>query len=144
MNFRNYLVGTIFLILLIWGPIDHSWPVWLAICIGYLILIPLLIWLVLGWLWNYWQPSDKVEITLVRFLSGLICAALFTLAIQEAISTTHIGNTQWIRTRDGMEDVGDDIVIPGPDYGTVFIIVLISLLVLWFGVLKKGGKNSDS
>lgn len=144
MTFRNYLAGTIFVILLILGPIDHSWPVWLAIRIGYLILIPLLVWLLLGWLWNFWQPSDKVEITLSRILSGLICIALFTLAILEATSKTHIGNTQWIRTRDGMEAVGEDIVLSGPDYGTVFIIIVIALLVLWFGVLKKGAKSSGS
>ena len=35
MTFRNYLAGTIFIVLLVWGPIDHSWPVWLAIRIGY-------------------------------------------------------------------------------------------------------------
>jgi hypothetical protein len=94
MTFRNYLAGTIFVILLIWGPIDHSWPVWLAIRIGYLILIPFLVWLLLGWVWNYWQPTAKIEITLERILSGLICIALFTLAILEATSKTQIGNTQ--------------------------------------------------
>ena len=141
MHFRNYLAGTVFVILFIWGPIDHSWPAWFAIRFGYLILIPLLIWLVLGWTWNYWQPIDKVEMILEQILSGVICIALFTLAILEATSTTHIGNSQWIRTRDGMEAVGDEIVLPGPDSWTVFIIVVIALLVLWFGVLKKGKKT---
>ncbi len=144
MAFKNYLTGTIFVILLIWGPINHSWPAWLAIRTSYLILIPFLVWLLLSWVWNYWQPSDIVEITLGRVLSGLICVALFTLAIFEAISKTHIGNTQTIRTRDGMEAVGDDIVLNGPDYGNVLIIAVIALLVLWFGVLRKSAKTSDS
>jgi len=43
-----------------------------------------------------------------------------------------------------MEVVGDDIVLTGPDYGTVFIIIVIALFVLWFGVFKKGAKTSDS
>lgn len=43
-----------------------------------------------------------------------------------------------------MEAVGDDIVLPGPDWGNVFVIVVIALLVLWFGVLKKGIKASGS
>jgi hypothetical protein len=144
MNFKNYLAGTILVILLIWGPIDHSWPVWLAIRIGYLILIPLLVWLLLSWVWNYWQPSYKVEVTLERILSGLICIALFTLSILEATSRVHIENTQWVRSRDGVEAVGDDVVVSGPDYGTIFILVVIALLVLWYGVLKKGAKSSDS
>jgi hypothetical protein len=144
MNFRNYLAGTIFVILLIWGPIDDSWPVWLAIRIGYLILIPLLVWLLVSWVWSYWQPNDKVEITLERILSGLICIALFTLSILKATSKTHIENTQWVRSRDGVEAVGDDFVAPGPDYGTIFILVVIALFVLWYGVLKKGANSSDS
>lgn len=143
MVFRNYLTWVIFIILLIWGPLDHSWPVWIVIRIGYLILIPIFVWMLVGWVWNYRQPSEMVENTLERILSGLICIGLFTLAIIEATSKTHIGNTQWIRTRDGMEAVGDDIVLPGPDYLLVYIIVVIALLVLWYGVLKKSTKTSD-
>jgi len=141
MAFRNYLTGTIFAVLLIWGPIDHSWSAWLAIRIGYLILVPLIVWFLLGWIWNYWRPNNKLEITLERFLSGIICIALFVLAVLEAISKRHIGNTQLIRTRDGMEAVGDDIVLQGPDWGNVFVLVVIAVFVLWFGVLKKGSKT---
>lgn len=137
MNFRNYLAGTILVVLLIWGPIDHSWPAWLAIRIGYLILIPLTVWFLLGLVWNHWQPNNKVEVTLERMLSGLICIFLFALAILEATSKTHIGNTQWIQTRDGMEAVGDDVVRQGPNWGNVFVIMVIAILFLWFGVLKK-------
>ncbi len=144
MTFRNYITGTIFVILLIWGPIDHSWPLWLLVRTSYLILIPLIVWLILSWIWNHWQPSEKLEVTLNRILSGTISVGLFTLAILEATSTTHIGNTQTIRTRDGYEDVGDYIELPGPDYGNVFVIVIIAILVLWFGVLKKDSKTSNS
>lgn len=140
MNFRNYLAGTIFVVLLIWGPIDHSWPAWLVIRIGYLILVPLSVWLLLGWVWNHWQPNKKLEITLERILSGIVCIALFAFAIHEIISKTHIGNTQWIQTRDGTEAVGDDIILPGPDWVNIFVIVVIALIVLWFGVLRKGTK----
>ena len=124
------------------GPIDNSWPAWLAIRIGYLILVPLLVWLLIGLVWNYWQPSNKTDTTLQRVLSGTICFALFILAGLEATSKTHIGNTKVIQTRDGMEAVGDDIVLPGPDWGNVFVIMLIAALVLWFGVLRKGKKAS--
>jgi hypothetical protein len=144
MAFRKYLVGTIFAVLLIWGPIDHSWPLWLAIRIGYLILVPLAVWLSLGWIWYHWQPNNKLENTLERILSGIICIALFTLATLEAISETHVGNTQQIQTRDGMEDVGEDILLQGPDWGNVFILVIIAILLLWLGVLKKGAKTSES
>lgn len=143
MTFRNYITGTIFLALLIWGPIDDSWPSWLLIRISYLILIPLVVWLLFGWIWNRWQPDNNLETTLSRILSGVISAGLFILAIREAISSSHIGNTQTIRTRDGYEDIGDYIELPGPAYGNAFIILIVAMLVLWFGVLKRESKVSD-
>ncbi len=144
MKFRNYFAGTILAVLLIWGPIDHSWPAWLAIRTGYLILVPLAIWFLFGWIWNYFQPSRKFEITLERILSGVIFIGLLTLAVLEATSKTHIGNTQWVTTRDGMEAVGDEVVVQGPSWGNVLIIVIIAALFLWFGVLRKGFKSSDT
>ena len=144
MTFRNYITGTIFVILLIWGPIDHSWNNWLLIRTSYLILIPIIVWMLFGWIWNHWQPADKLEATFNRILSGIISVGLFIHAILEATSTTHIGNTQTIRTRDGYEDVGDYIELPGPDYGNVFVILIIAMLFLWFGVLKYNSQSSNS
>jgi hypothetical protein len=141
MTFRDYFTGTVFVLLLLCGPINHSWPSWFAIRISYLMLIPLVIWLIIGWIWNYWQPEVKTEIVLKRLLSGIIVISLLTLAYFLGVSKTHIGNTQWIQTRDGWEDVGDDIVLQGPDWGSVIIIIIIALLFLWFGVFRKGPKD---
>lgn len=77
-------------------------------------------------------------------LSGIISVGLFILAILEATSTTHFGNTQTIRTRDGYEDVGDYIELSGPDYGNVIVIVIIAMLFLWIGVVKYNSKTSNS
>ena len=129
--------------LLIWGPINHSWTAWLVIRIGYLYIVPLTAWLLLGWIWNRWQLNAKLDSLLNRTLSGIIFISLIVLAILEATSTTHIGNTQRIRTRDGYEDVGDSILLQGPDYGNVFLILLLAGLLLWFGVLKRGIKKID-
>ena len=129
--------------LLIWGPIDHSWTAWLVIRIGYLYIVPLVAWVLLGWIWNRWQLNAKLNSLLNRTLSGIIFIALIVFAIIEATSTTHIGNTQWIRTRDGYEDVGDSIVLQGPDYVIMFVIILFAGLLLWFGILKRGMKKID-
>lgn len=109
MSFRNYLTGTIFVILLLWGPIDDSWSGSLMIRISYLILIPLIVWVLFGWIWSRLQPADKFEVSLNRILSAIISVGLFILAVIEATSATHLANTRTIRTRDGYEDVGDYI-----------------------------------
>jgi hypothetical protein len=45
-----------------------------------------------------------------------------------------------IRTRDGMEEVGDNIILPGPDWTNVIILAGLALLFLWhciFGISTK-------
>lgn len=143
MDFRSYLVGTIFWGLLILGPVDHSSPFGLAIRTGYLILIPLIVWLLLSWVWFRLEPNNKLEIILKRILSGIICISLFIFAFLEAISKTHIGNTQQVQTRYEMEDVGEYVELQGADWGNVLLLIVIALFVLWYGVLKKGTKTSD-
>ena len=117
MGARNYVVGVLVVILLIWGPLDHSWPAWFAIRTGYLIAIPLLTWFLLGSIWKVWQPDGATEERLERAFGGATGGALVVLAILAAMAHTHIGNTEWVRTRDGLEPVGDDIVLPGPNWG---------------------------
>lgn len=137
MTFRNLLTGTILAVLIIWGPIDHSWPAWLAIRIGYLIFVPLIVWFLLEWLWKRWDPDSEVELILDRILFLIISFTLFTIAFFKATAKTHIGNTLSIQTRDGIEDVGDPLVLSGPDWQLVFVIIVFALMFLWYGVIKK-------
>jgi hypothetical protein len=58
---RKYIVALVAVVLLLWGPGDPSWPWWLAIRLGYLILVPLGIWFLLGWIWQDRQSqSDPI------------------------------------------------------------------------------------
>ncbi len=143
MSFREYFITAIFIFLLIWGPLDHSWRGWLVIRIGYLTLIPLAIWLLLRLIWIRWQPSLAAEKIMEQILSGCISGFLLVLAVFEAVPNMHIGNTKWVPTRDGMEAVGEDIIRPGPDWGNVVVLVVIGLCFLWFGVVKRSLKTRD-
>ena len=143
MKFRGFLTGTVFVILLIWGPINHSWPGWLFIRLAYLIIIPIAVSFLLKWIWNYWQPNTEEEDIAEKVASGVICLGLWTLAVLEAISKTHIGNTHWVQTHEGIEAVGDDIVLPGPDWWNVFFLASVSFCVLWFGIIKKKPITKD-
>jgi len=127
MSSRKYIVGVVVVALLIWGPIDHSWPAWLAIRTGYLIAIPLATWFLLGWIWRVWQPDAAAENRLERALAGATGGVLMALGIIRAMADTHVGNTMWVRTRDGMEAAGDDIILPGPDW--IVVIMLIAAAI---------------
>ena len=143
MKFRNLISGIVFVILLFWGPINHSWPGEIFVRIGYLIIIPNVVWWLLKLLWNYWKPTDKEEDIADKIGAAIICLGLWTIAVIEAISKTHIGNTHWIQTREGSEAVGDDVVLSGPDWGFVFMLCLISVCFLWYGIIMKKPVSKD-
>ena len=138
MASRKYLVGVVAVVLLIWGPINHSWPAWLAIRTGYLILIPLATWFLLAWIYKMWQPDAETEGRLQRSLAGATAGVLLVFAIIRAMADTHIGNTQWVRDGyGGKEAVGEDIILQGPDWGTVIMLAVASAFCFWFSISKS-------
>src|SRR5713101_711695 len=87
---RNFLVGLLFFILLVWGPIDRSWPFWpLGIRLLYLISIPAMWWFVLGWIWRLWRPDQTDEDRLRRTIAGAVAGALFVGALLETQRSHH-------------------------------------------------------
>lgn len=142
MNFKSYLTGTIFWILLIWGPVNHSQSFRILIRAGYLFIIPAIIWILLTWIWQNWKPNNKIEILLERILLSLISISLLIFSFFEAISNYHTENNQQTQTINGMEDVGGYVTVKGANWGKVIIFVSAALLLFWFGVLKKSNKTS--
>lgn len=137
MDSRKYLVGVVFISLLIWGPIEHSWPLWPVIRIGYLIIFPLITWYILGWIWRILSPKEETEDRLERALASATGGALLVFAILNALAKTHVDNTEWIQTRDGMEAIGDDIIVQGPNWGATTILVIIAVIAFWYSISKR-------
>lgn len=137
VNSRMYLVGVLVVVLLIWGPLDNSRLAWVAIRIAYLILAPVAAWFVLKWIWKVWQPDAATETRFERALAGAIAGVLVVLAVLAATEKTHIGNTKWVRTRDGMEAVGEDIVLPGPDWQVVLALAAFAVVAFTLSVAKR-------
>ena len=141
MTSQKYLVGVVFISLLIWGPIDHSWPAWLAIRITYLVVIPVIGWFLLKWIWRIWQPNAEAEDRLIRALASATSGVLFVLSIFELMSLTHIGNTMWKQTREGMESVGEDIIVQGPDWGAAIILFVLCAFSFWYSISSREEKK---
>ena len=117
MGARKYIVGAIVVVLLIWGPLDHSWPAWLAIRTGYLIAIPVAAWFLLGWIWRMWQPDRATEDRFERALGAVTAGVFVVLAILDG-KLTH-----GVFPHPGWEKVGFDLLFAG--------------IAFWFSVAKR-------
>jgi hypothetical protein len=89
------------------------------------------------WIWKVWQPDAKTEDRLERVLAGATGGMLLMLAVFRALADTHVGNTEYVRTDGGLEGIGDYVVLPGPDWGTVLLYVFFSGFAFWFSMSKR-------
>jgi hypothetical protein len=145
MSIRKYLVGVLAFVLLIWGPIDHSWPAWFLIRALYLIAVPTAAWFILSWIWKVWRPDQSIENRLTRTLAGATAGALFVGAILAAQTDHHFECTQVVRALDGYECVGDYVLVPGADWGQALILTLAAGFAFWYGVrADDSSTNGDA
>lgn len=142
MNFREYLVATIFFILLIFGPIDHSSKYGMAIRSLSIVLAPIISFIILNYIWKRTEPNEKIEILLSRVLSVLISIFLFIIAFRIA---THKQNSKNIAVAN--TNVNNQIFIENLNYKNASLVVFFALIFLWLGVLKLKSnkeKHEDS
>jgi len=71
-----------------------------------------------------------------KLFLGLGSIVFFGIAIYESMQTIHWGNTEVIRTHHGNEGVGDYVQLPGTNWGTVVLFIVLGLIFL-YGVFKK-------
>jgi hypothetical protein len=120
MTFRDYLTGTIFFAILIFGPVDHESKYGIIIRFCQVILIPLIIWLFLGWIWMSKRISKKTATLLQRILSFAISLTFTVFALIEVISPS-----PWY---DG---------IVRRNWGDVFLLLIFSGLFLYMALAKE-------
>jgi len=138
---RYYLTFAIALILLIYGPIDRSWPAWIAIRIGYVFAIPIAALMLLNWIWKMLKPCKAAEERFERALYALTAGFFLGLAHHDGSAKNHHGNTGVAVTRDDIIEYGDDIVIPGPDKTRVGMDLLFAGIAFWHSV--KGEEKEE-
>jgi hypothetical protein len=131
MNFREYLVTTIFFILLIFGPIDNSSKYGMAIRGFSIVLTPIISFIILNYIWKRTEPNEKIEILLSRVLSVLISIFLFIIAFKIA---THKQNIESLAAAN--TNVSNDIFIENLNYKNASLVVFFALIFLWLGVVK--------
>lgn len=137
-NNRNLLVIMLFVILLIWGPIA---PYGMVVRIGYLIILPALLWLGLGYVGSKWKADEMANNRLARGVAGIIAGALFVGAFLSFTAPYHTECTQSARTSDGTECVGDYVSVKGRDLSGTFILVGLGALATWYAISKHEDDN---
>lgn len=136
MKFYNYLASTVCFCLLTWMP-DFTGDYPVIKRLGLIGLIYLTITFTLKKIWILKNVAFETDLRLKRILSILIGIALFGLAYEETFAKYHVFNDQQILTRDGYEDVGNDVVAPGPDRGSILILIIFGVIFIWSGISKR-------
>ncbi len=137
MKFRDNFAIFIFFILLIFGPIDCSGTAGLIVRIGYVLLIPAIFWFLLKWVWEKRKPSMRLEENLNKGINGSICVILVVIAVLDFVADSHVINDNVIRNQYGMEAVGEDIIVSGPDTGMAVFTLFFAVVIFWYGVVRR-------
>jgi hypothetical protein len=94
-------------------------------------------------IWTLTKVTFETDLKLKRILSILIGIALFGLAYEESFAKYHVYNDQQILTRDGYEDVGNDVVAPGPNRGSILIRIILGVFFIWSGISKRDEPSEE-
>lgn len=117
---RHYIVGAVVIVLLMWGPLDHDSPWGLAIRLGYLVLVPLIVWVGLMWLWRRWKPDEASEDRLQRTLEGMASGVMLAWVI--------------IRLEDGYQR--------REDTDAIFFQIIFGSFFFYLSMMKDKDKKS--
>lgn len=125
---RNFLVGLVFALLLIFGPVE---PYGMLVRIVYLITIPVLVYFFLKSFGKKWAIDES------RAVVACIAGALLVGAYLSLTANYHTKCDQYVQTRDGQECVGDYVTVKGPDKSGAFMQLVFAGFAIWYAIKRK-------
>lgn len=132
---RNYIVGIVFVALLVFGPVQ---PYGLVIRFAYLAAIPAVLWLALRYGGEKLDLSPDDNDRLNRGITATIAGMLTVAAYQTATAKYHGECSQTVRDgQGGYECVGDIVTVMGPDYGMAFMWIAFAAVAFWAATTRK-------
>lgn len=105
--------------------------------IAYLLIIPGLLWLALGFFGGKWRIDKTVNERLNAALAGGLAIAFLFGAYFSYTSSYHTECEQGIRTREGYECVGDYVIKKGPDKEGAIIQVMLAGLAFLYAIKSR-------
>ena len=134
---RSYIVGIVFLALLIFGPVQ---PYGMAIRLGYLAAIPAVLWFALPYVGDMLDMDGLANDRLNRGITAAIAGMLTVASFQAATAKFHGECTQTVRDgQGGYECVGDTVTVAGPDYTMAFIWIVLAVIAFCAATSRKSG-----
>lgn len=132
---RNYIVGIVFVALLVFGPVQ---PYGMVIRVAYLAVIPAILWLALRYVGGKLDMDPFDNDRLNRAITAAIAGMLIVAAYQSATATHHGECTQTVRDgQGGYECVGDIVTTKGPDRGTAIMWMVFAGVAFWVATSRK-------
>ena len=132
---RNYIVGIVFVALLVFGPIQ---PYGMVSRTAYLAAIPAILWLALHFVGGKLDMDPFDNDRLGRGITAAIAGMLMVAAYQSATATHHGECTQTVRDgQGGYECVGDIVTVKGPDRGTALMLIVFAGVAFWVAISRE-------
>jgi hypothetical protein len=137
VKFSSFFSTSFFIVVALWGPSFDDLPYGIVLRIVSVTLIPFLFSIGLNFVWEEYLPSQKINDFLNRLLSLIWGVVLIYIAYKDYNMPFHYFNDQQILTRDGYEDVGNDVLANGPDRGQVLFEGILAMVFIWFGFIRN-------
>jgi len=118
---QNLTVGIFVVILLIWGPIE---PYGMIFRIIYLVVLPVLLWLILRYFGSKWNAGTLENDRLTRGIAGALAGAFFVGACIYLTADFHTSCTEG----------GDCMTDVGPNYLSVLVLVGLGIVSAWYAI----------
>lgn len=132
---RNYIVGIVFVALLLFGPVQ---PYGMVIRVTYLAAIPAILWLALRYVGGKLEMDTIDNDRLYRGITALIAGMLVVAAYQSATATHHGECSQMVRDgHGGYECVGDIVTAKGADRGIAVMWIVFAGVAFWVAIARK-------
>lgn len=94
---------------------------------------PVAMWLI----WNKWWKPDAEQDRAYRLVfHGLISGVFLAFAYRTSLKDSHSDCSHWVRAGSERECVGDWIMVGGPDWFAVFLLLCVAALS--FGSALRG------
>ena len=142
MDFKNLTSGAI----LYYFAIIHEPIKWIPYAIDWIIgifIFPALSYVILKKIWEKWELSEKLDEAFSKILSGIITIHFIYELYIEINRKAHYANTEYVRTRDGYEAVGEWVSVKGPSLQNILIFSVLIIFFIWAGILRKHIKNKE-